>query len=237
LATAGFRITDRDDEIVRFAGLHMAVEAQQAAAWLEMDVNHLWRRAARLVDRGLLTRERVLHGRPSVYIATPAGLERVGLGLPPARISLAQYEHSLELVWLFIELEREFGYGRVLSERQLRSAELRALAEATGARKRHRPTYGVPLASAARGLHFPDLAVEWGAPNGGLLAVELELTTKGGSRRRRIVGAYRNATHVESVRYYATRDPHRLLERTVASEGAAKVVQVCKWPLDAERAR
>src|SRR5436305_654924 len=161
---AGFRITERDDEIVRFAGLHMAVEALQVAASLDMCVTTVRRRAARLAELGLLAKQRFLHQRPQAYVATAEGLARVGLRLPPARISVAHYEHSLELVWLFIELEREFGYGRVLSERQLRSAELRAAAHATRARKRRRPTYAVPLASATRGLHFPDLAVEWGAP-------------------------------------------------------------------------
>jgi hypothetical protein len=234
---AGFRITERDDEIVRFAGLHMAVEATQLAAWLDMCVTTVRRRAARLAELGLLEKERVVHARPSAYTATAAGLERSGLQLPVARISLAHYEHSLELVWLFIALEREFGYGRVRSERQLRSQELRAAAEAQRARTRHRPTHAVPLASAKRGLHFPDLVVEWGAPNGGLLAVELELTSKGQARRRQIVSAYRNASHVERVRYYAPPEPLRLLERTVAAERATQVVELQPWARDAERGR
>src|SRR6267154_3845644 len=78
---AGFRITERDDEIVRFAGLHMAVEATQLAAWLDMCVTTVRRRAARLADLGLLSKQRVVHARPSAYSATPAGLERAGLRL------------------------------------------------------------------------------------------------------------------------------------------------------------
>ena len=228
----GFRITERDDEMVRFAGLHVAVEARQLAEWLEMDEAHVFRRGARLAELGLLQRNRILHDRPGAYSATAAGLERARLELPVARINLAHYEHSLELVSLYIELEREFGYGRVLSERQLRSLELRALAQAERARRSHRPTHAVALRSAARGLHFPDLVVEWGAPDGGQLAVELELTPKSRGRRAQILAAYRDAAHVERVRYYATPEALRALERTIEDErvnDSAEVVELYEW--------
>jgi hypothetical protein len=227
---AGFRLTERDDEMVRFAGMHMAVEARQISAWLDMGEPHVFRRAARLCELGLLERKRVLHSRPGAYIATQLGLDRVGLALPPARINLGQYEHAMELVWLFIELEREFGYGRVFAERELRSRELRALAEADRARQRHLPEYAVPLRSAKRGLHFPDLVVEWAGARGGALAVELELTSKGGGRRGKIIAAYLTAANVESVRYYAPTAVLRLVERTIEAERAGDVVQLHTWP-------
>jgi hypothetical protein len=231
---AGFRVTARDDEMVRFAGLHMGVEARQLAAWLGMDIDHVWRRAAALVELGLLEQHRVLHARPGIYCATAAGLERGALELPPARVTLAHYEHSVELVWLHIELEREFGIGRVVTERQLRSRELRAAAEAERQRKRHRPHYAVPLRSAARGLHFPDMAVEWAAPNGGLLAAELELTTKSRSRREQIVAAYAAASNVECVRYYAAPEPLRAIERTLEGAYAGELVELYAWSVEAE---
>lgn len=234
---SGFRITERDDEMVRFAGLHMAVEARQLAAWLEMDVDHVWRRAARLTEIGLLEHRRIVHGRPGVYLATAAGLDRAGLALPPARINFAHYAHSLELVWLFIELEREFGISRVRAERELRSIELQELALAQSERKRHRPRYGAPMRRAARGLHFPDLVVEWGAPEGGLLAIELELSVKSRSRRAQIIAAYGAAANIERVRYYATAEPLRALERSLAAEGADghdSIFDLYRWAVEAE---
>src|SRR4051794_12244155 len=105
----GFRITARDEAIVRFAGLQVGVEARQVAVWQAMDKAHVFRRCARLVELGLLRQERVVHGRPGLYLATKAGLEFAGLGLPAARVNLWSYAHVVELVWLYIELEREFG--------------------------------------------------------------------------------------------------------------------------------
>ena len=96
----GFRITDRDEAIVRFVGLQVGVEARQVAAWQAMDRAHVFRRCARLVQLGLLRQERVVHGQPGLYLATKAGLDFAGLELPAARVNLWSYVHAVELVWL-----------------------------------------------------------------------------------------------------------------------------------------
>src|SRR3954470_17990729 len=97
----GFRITERDEEIVRFVGLQVAVEARQIAAWQAMDKAHVFRRCKRLVELRLLRQERVVHGRPGLYLATKAGLDFAELSLPAARLNLWSYAHALELVWLY----------------------------------------------------------------------------------------------------------------------------------------
>src|SRR3954453_135311 len=119
----GFRITARDEAIVRFVGLQVGVEARQIAVWQAMDRAHVFRRCKRLVELGLLRQERVVHGRPGLYLATKAGLDFAGLELPAARLSLWSYAHAAELVWLHIDLEREFGPERILTERQIRTLE------------------------------------------------------------------------------------------------------------------
>jgi hypothetical protein len=73
MRSSGFRVTDRDVEIVRFIGLQVAVEARQIAAWQQMDKAHVFRRSKRLVGLGLLRHERVVHGRPGLYLATASG--------------------------------------------------------------------------------------------------------------------------------------------------------------------
>lgn len=226
-AMAGFRITARDDEIVRFTGLHMAVEARQLAARFDMCITTVHRRAARLVDLGLLTRRRVLHDHPSLYTATATGIARADLELPPSGISLAHLHHNVELVWLAIELEREFATA-VLSERQLRHTEYSSLASARR-RRNHHPQYAVALPSADRGLHFPDLVVPAPGARAKPVFVELELTSKGEARRRRIVSAYRDAGHVGLVRYYGPPEVLRLLERTVADERASDLFELWEW--------
>jgi hypothetical protein len=204
--------------MVAFIGRHRAVEGRQIGRRFGMHRTNAQRRLCGLVRKGLLEHRRVLHRRPGVYLATRAGLDFVGLELPPARVDLRSYEHDVEIVWLSLVLEREFGADAVLTERELRSRDMSAAWTAHNGGARVRPRYAVATGSgrAPRGLHFPDLAVEKGAPRGGLLAIELERTSKGAARRREIVAAYQNGIHVDQVRYYGTPDSLRAIERTVA---------------------
>lgn len=213
------RITRRDDAIVRFVGTHVAVEAAQLVVWTGMDRSNLQRRLAHLVQYGLLDHERYLYGRPGVYSATRDGLARAGLGLAPARMNLSQYDHALGLVWLHIELEREFGPSAIVTERMLRLSEQRAAETARHLGEQYQPRYAATLAAGGARVHFPDLAVEIGAPRGGLLCVELELTPKTLARRREIVAGYRASAHIEQVRYYAPQDQLRALARVLDIAG------------------
>ncbi len=224
----GFRATERDLEMVVFGGRHRGVEGRQFAERFGMHLSNAHRRLGGLVRRGLLDHRRLLHGRPGIYIATSAGLDFVGLELPPARLDLRSYEHDVELVWLALELEREFGAAAVVTEREIRSAEMPAAWDSYRTGARLRPRHAVPTGSsgARRGLHFPDLVVEGGAPRGGSLAVELERTSKGSARRREIVAGYRDATQFEQVRYYGTAETLRGIERSVAEERANKIERV-----------
>lgn len=169
-----------------------------------------------------------------MYLATRAGLDWARVDLPAARIDLATYMHDIEAVWLAIELEREFGTDSVLTEREVRSREMPGAWSAYRGGEPLEPRYAVALTSngGPRGLHFPDLAVDGGGPRGGVLAVELERTAKGGSRRRKIVAAYRDGLNIDQVRYYAAADTMQTLERTIADERAnemAAVFDVRPW--------
>jgi hypothetical protein len=93
----------------------------------------------------------------------------------------------------------------VLTERQIRSAEFGAAWAAGRSHERHRPRYALAGRGGPRSLHFPDLVVDGGAPEGGTLFVELELSVKANERRREIVRSYLRSAQVERARYYATR--------------------------------
>lgn len=139
----GFRITERDVAIVRFVGGQVGAEARQIAAWQGMDRAHVFRRCKRLVELGLLRQERVVHGRPGLYVATKAGLELADVDLRPARVNLWSYVHSVELVWLYTDLRREFGPGRLATERTIRSLEFGNALAAQRARTYYEPGYAL----------------------------------------------------------------------------------------------
>lgn len=224
----GFRITARDVEIVRFVGLQIAVEARQIAVWQQMDKAHVFRRCKRLVELGLLRQERVVHGRPGLYLATKTGLEFAELSLPAARLNLWSYAHAVELVWLYVDLAREFGSDRILTERQIRTLEGRAAWEAERSHARYRPGHALAGNGGPRSLHYPDLVVEGGAPNCGALFVELELSVKAAERRREIVHSYLRSAQAERVRYYAAGDAFRAMQRTLAHE-RLDFVELREW--------
>jgi hypothetical protein len=225
----GFRITERDEAIVRFVGLQVGAEARQISAWQGMDRAHVFRRCKRLVELGLLRQERVVHGRPGLYVATKAGLDFAGVGLPPAKINLWSYEHAVELVWLYIDLWREFGAGRVATERAIRSNEFGNAWAAERAWEHYRPRFALAGRGGPRSLYFPDLVVEEGAPDGRTLFVELELSVKSSERRRQLVRDYCDASQVGRVRYYAAGAAFAAMRRTIERERAQAVIELREW--------
>lgn len=209
----GFRVTSRDREIVRWIGRLRTAGASQVAERFGLGRAVSYGRLNGLVRLGLLQHARIFHAAPGVYLATHLGLASVELALPPARIDLRTYEHDLELSALVVELEREFGSDRVVTEREMRSADT-----PIGSPPVSKPRFAVPLTSSHGQLqltpnghprlHFPDCAIytDGVEADGPVLAIELERTAKGRARLRRILAGYVAARHVEAVRYYTTND-------------------------------
>lgn len=213
----GFRVTERDLEIVRWIGRQRFVEAGQVATRFRMHERHVYRRLRGLVWLGLLAHRRVFHGQPGAYWATRAGLRAVGVRLPVAGIDIRTYDHDRIAAAIVIELESEFGAPAILTERELRSRDTAA----------ERPAYGVWGRRAQlgpRGLHFPDLAVDRG--EGLPLVVEVELTAKGRARLDSIVGAYVRARHIAGVRYYASPRARAGVEKAVARADATALFDI-----------
>jgi hypothetical protein len=75
------------------------------------------------------------------------GFHAVELGLPPARVDLRTYRHDVGLSSLAIQLEREFGPERVVTEREVRALDTLGLRQAQD----YRPRYGVLLGARRPG--------------------------------------------------------------------------------------
>ena len=128
---------------------------------------------------------------------------RPGVYRPPGRrVRPALYEHELAVTDLTVE--RELRGERTLTERELRQAGARWTVGRDGSR------------------HTPDLAVPEAAR-----AYEVERSSKGARRRRRILAAYAQSPTYDRV-VYRVFDPRlpELIEREADDEGAGGIVAV-----------
>jgi hypothetical protein len=172
-------------------------------------------------QRGLLSRQAPLAGKPALYTITPAGLRASGArGLEPARVSPANASHLIVCAWVAAALERCYPDHSVLGERELRRDEREC---------------GKPLASAVLGrgrdgqplVHRPDLVLWPAGVEAGLpVAVEVELTVKS---RRRLAGiclAWARCRWVAGVLYLVTPGVERAVARALAQADAGERIVV-----------
>jgi hypothetical protein len=100
-------VTDRDRSVVAWVAVVGAVSAPDVMARFGVGRTVGYRRLARLVDHGLLTRARLVYGQPALYTATREGLAWAGLSqLDPARIGVATSRHWAVCARLAVQLER-----------------------------------------------------------------------------------------------------------------------------------
>ncbi|MEK6326785.1 MAG: hypothetical protein AABM66_04565 [Actinomycetota bacterium] len=172
---------------------------------------------ARLVEASLIERIATLPGDPTLLCATPQGIIYARLGLPPARVTPGAVDHWLACADTALWAERRWAADSLMSERELRFAELDA---------------SKPIASAIVGelpdgrprLHRPDLVVHH---EGLTMAIEVELTPKAPRRLLTIVRAWRRARQVDQVLYLCPPGPtQRAVERAVESAYAQERVIV-----------
>ena len=173
-------------------------------------------------QRGLLSRQAPLAGRPALYTITSAGLRASDArGLEPARVSPANASHLIVCAWVAAALERCYPDHSVLGERELRRDEREC---------------GKPLASAVLGrgrdgqplVHRPDLVL-WpaGVDAGGLpVAVEVELTVKSPRRLAGICLAWARCRCVAGVLYLVAPGVERAVARALAQVDAAERIVV-----------
>ena len=195
------RITDRDREVLAFAADHRIVLAAHVASLLGTSAGASDARLRALSAAGLLTRKAVFHQQPPCYRATRQGLATIGSGLRAPSIDVRCYAHDVGMAWVWL-IARAGGFGELrgyVSERQMRSRDARPDREGDPFAMR---LGGVGAGGRAR-LHYPDLLLR--TAEGRRVAVELELTDKGRSRREGILAGYAADNRIDAVLYLTDR--------------------------------
>ncbi len=202
--------------MLAFAARLGAITAGSLAARIGVSHASASARLAAAARAGLLVRARPLHGRPTLYAASAAGIRAAGeSGLGACIVSAANAEHLIACAEVAVALQRLCPELVIAGERELRRDEQRG---------------GAPLASARLPgddgpdrprLHRPDLVL-WPADRAaGLpIAIEVELTAKGSRRLQGICRAWARSRLVSGVIYLAPPKLHGLLQRSIAAAGA-----------------
>jgi hypothetical protein len=198
------RITGRDRLVLEFIAEHRLVLSNHVQALLRVSAKTASRRLRALEQAGLVEREALFYRYPAHYRIQRRGLELIGsrLGVPKRGLNIA---HDVGVAWLWLAARRGAlgSLAEVISERTMRSRDgIEAHATRVTGRSEHEP-FGVRLSGQGpRGrprLHYPDLLLV--DRQGRRIAVELELSSKGRSRRHQIIGGYACDRRIDAVLY------------------------------------
>ncbi len=218
------QITERDRIVLEFAAEHRLVGAAHVGVLLGVRTQTAAARLNALTTTGMLESDHRLHGEPSWYRIRPPGLRMVASSLPaPRRADLDTHRHDVGVAWLWLAAGRgAFGaLDQVVSERRMRSHD--------GTPEGRERPFGVRLGGLGPHgrdrLHYPDLLLE--TATGHRVALELELTSKGRTRREEILGAYAADGRVEAVMYLVDKPAvGRAISRSAARLGISDRVHV-----------
>ena len=223
------RLTDRDLRLLTFLAEHRLALETHLRSVLGASADATRTRLRALARGGFLTYPRVFDGEPAACQIRRPGLAAIGSRLPPPRLNLACYEHDVGAAWLWLAAcSGTLGPMReVIAERVLRSHDRSA--------DRDREPFGVRLGGVGPGgqerLHYPDLLLV--TRQGRSIAIELELTSKGRTRREGILAGYAVDSRIDAVLYLVERGPlGRAIEGSAARMGVADRVHVqyFRWP-------
>jgi hypothetical protein len=209
-------ITERDRLILEMAAEHRLILPGHAAALLGVSPSTAGSRLRALARAGYLVARRLFAGQPTCYQVSRDGLQMIGSSLPRPQIDLSAYAHDVGVAWLWLAARSgTFGpMAAVLGERTLRSrdgklAAVRKAGSDLDAETQPPPAqpYGVRLGGVGphgrERLHYPDLLLV--TPQGARIAIELELSGKGRSRREQILAGYGGDARIDAVLYLVDR--------------------------------
>jgi hypothetical protein len=171
---AGFELTPRDRDVLRFAAEHRTFLADHVRALLDISAAAADKLLVELHDAGLLERREVYAHQAALHWITREGLAAVDSPLKRPAFTSSAYEHDVGVAFLWLAAhDGTFGpVGAVLSERSLRSSDAR--------RDAGKPPLAVRVGGFGRAgrerLHYPDLLLV--DPQGRQIGLELELTDK-----------------------------------------------------------
>ena len=219
---APVHLTNRDRELLAYTASQRLITAAHAQALLGVSAG--LKRLRALVRAGLLEREPVhVDGRAPCFRATTAGCRMAGSSLTGPRPSLGAIEHDLGVAWVHLAaLAGQFGpVAEIITEREMRSHDGRGDREA--------PPLGVRIPGAGAAgrerLHYPDLVVR--TTSGHTIAIELELTGKGRTRREAILGAYAAEPRIDAVLYLSDRPSvQRSVQESARQLGISSLIHV-----------
>lgn len=208
--------------MVAWIGRTGAARPEDVMAHLGTGRTATYRRLAACTDAGLLARVRLLHGQPSVYVATAAGLRWTGQeGLRPCRVNPTNLPHlvACTVVWRALAADGQI----VIGEREIHCAE-RESGQLIA-------SIELPGTSGRAPVHRPDMALaSFDGAEQRLVAVEVELTAKGSRRLDAICRGWARARHVAGVRYYAPPPVRRVLHQAIARNHAGDRIEVFALP-------
>ncbi|MEA2160982.1 MAG: hypothetical protein QOD66_3362 [Solirubrobacteraceae bacterium] len=217
------QLTDRDRILLAFVADHRLVLTGHVQVLLGKSDSAARGRLGALSRAGYLAQHRLFHRQPACYQVTRRGLAAIGSDLPRPRIDLRSYMHDVGLGWLWLSARAgSFGpVSEVLSERQLRSRD--------GLPGSGRERLAVRMFGFGPGgreqLHYPDLLLR--TPDGKRIAIELELTAKGRTRREKILSGYGADRRIDLVVYLVNRpEVARSVRASAAKLGMSDLVHV-----------
>jgi hypothetical protein len=216
---------ERDRELVRLVGRHGVMTVEQAMRATGVGRTATYRRAAALIEAGLLGRLDLLRSEPSLLHATRDGLRYAKLAMPVAAISPGAVDHWLRCVTVALNFGERYVHDRVLTERDIVSREI------LEGRSIARAELGSSRSYRAKRFHRADLAV---FSEAGVIAVEVELTPKAPRRLEELIRAWRHSygrRQISEVRYLCEPgQTRRLVERIVKKVKADNFVQIAEAP-------
>lgn len=217
------RVTERDRELLAFVADHRLVLAPHVQALLGISAAAADARLRALASVRMIKREPHFHRQPACCQITLRGLAVIGSDLPPPRLDLRSYRHDVGVAWLWLAAHAgTFGeHQAILSERQLRSHD----AKPDGRPEPLAVRLGGYGPSGAARLHYPDLLLQ--AEDGRRVALELELSQKGRTRREKILAGYAADARINAVVYLVEeRAVGRSIGASAARLGISSLVHV-----------
>lgn len=193
------QLTDRDRLLLEFMAEHRIVLTHHVTRLLEVSPRAASDRLSGLASAGYVRRDSLFHRQAASHQITRKGLAVIDSDLRPPGRDLRSYHHDIGVTWLWLAARAGmFGFLRaVVTERRMRWHD--ATEEGRG------EPMAVYLGGVGpyrgRRLHYPDLLLV--DHSGKRIAVELELTSKGRTRREGILSGYGADPRVEGVLYLA----------------------------------
>lgn len=196
---SGVQLTTRDIEIIKFINEFGFCILPQINKRFGIRSKRAYQIMDRLKKVGFVIHKRVFHSHCGIYYLTPYGAEMTDL--PPLKnIPVGIYDHQLMVVNVYLKLRVLYPEMEWISERQLKQVKY--------------------FNGVGKGGHVADGILI--LPDEKKIAIEVELTKKGGDRLERIMKGYTGQFSIKAVWYYC---PKKLTHKLSA---AAKTLHFIK---------